>query len=82
MKSLLVSVGTTTLTLLIAIPAGYAFSRIFPFRDNPYFFILIERIAPLKNLPQALVAVERLDFPIHGGLHMSGTGHQGSGNLS
>jgi multiple sugar transport system permease protein len=46
-NSLLVASGTTLVTLLIAVPAGYAFSRIrFPFRDRLSFFTLIAQMAP------------------------------------
>ncbi|RJR53983.1 MAG: carbohydrate ABC transporter permease [Desulfobacteraceae bacterium] len=46
-NSLLVASGTTVVTLLIAVPAGYAFSRIrFPFRDRLSFFTLIAQMAP------------------------------------
>jgi multiple sugar transport system permease protein len=46
-NSLLVASGTTLVTLLVAVPAGYAFSRIrFPFRDRLSFFTLIAQMAP------------------------------------
>lgn len=46
-NSILVASGTTLVTLLIAVPAGYAFSRIrFPFRDKLSFFTLIAQMAP------------------------------------
>lgn len=46
-NSLLVASGTTLLTLIIAVPAGYAFSRIrFPFRDQLSFFALLAQMAP------------------------------------
>lgn len=46
-NSLLVALGTTIVTLLIAVPAGYAFSRVrFPFRDRLSFFTLIAQMAP------------------------------------
>ncbi|MBN2123258.1 MAG: carbohydrate ABC transporter permease [Deltaproteobacteria bacterium] len=46
-NSSLVACGATLLTLLIAVPAGYAFSRIrFPFRDRLSFFTLIAQMAP------------------------------------
>jgi multiple sugar transport system permease protein len=46
-NSLLVACGTTLFTLLIAVPAGYAFSRIrFPFRARLSFFALLAQMAP------------------------------------
>ncbi|MDD5205597.1 MAG: carbohydrate ABC transporter permease [Desulfobacterales bacterium] len=46
-NSFLVASGATIVTLLIAVPAGYAFSRIrFPFRDRLSFFTLIAQMAP------------------------------------
>ncbi|PKN29638.1 MAG: ABC transporter permease [Deltaproteobacteria bacterium HGW-Deltaproteobacteria-21] len=46
-NSFLVATGATIVTLLIAVPAGYAFSRIrFPFRDKLSFFTLIAQMAP------------------------------------
>ena len=46
-NSLLVASGTTLLTLIFAVPAGYAFSRIrFPFRDRLSFFALLAQMAP------------------------------------
>lgn len=46
-NSLLVASGATFLTLIIAVPAGYAFSRIrFPFRDQFSFFALLAQMAP------------------------------------
>ncbi|MEW6667683.1 MAG: carbohydrate ABC transporter permease [Thermodesulfobacteriota bacterium] len=46
-NSILVASGTTLVTLLIAVPAGYAFSRVrFPFRDRLSFFTLIAQMAP------------------------------------
>lgn len=46
-NSFLVASGATIVTLLIAVPAGYAFSRIrFPFRDKLSFFTLIAQMAP------------------------------------
>lgn len=46
-NSILVASGTTIVTLLIAVPAGYAFSRIrFPFRARLSFFTLIAQMAP------------------------------------
>lgn len=46
-NSFLVASGATMVTLLIAVPAGYAFSRIrFPFRDRLSFFTLIAQMAP------------------------------------
>ncbi len=47
MNSLVVASGTTIVTLLIAVPAGYAFSRVrFPFRDKFSFLTLIAQMAP------------------------------------
>jgi len=46
-NSLLVAVLVTLLTLLIAIPAGYAFARVsFRFRNPLSFFALISQMAP------------------------------------
>ncbi len=46
-NSLLVACGTTILTLLVAVPAGYGFSRVrFPFRDRLSFFALMAQMAP------------------------------------
>jgi multiple sugar transport system permease protein len=46
-NSLLVAVLTTLLTLLIAVPAGYAFARVtFRFRQQLSFFALISQMAP------------------------------------
>ncbi|PKN62293.1 MAG: ABC transporter permease [Deltaproteobacteria bacterium HGW-Deltaproteobacteria-15] len=46
-NSFVVASGATIVTLLIAVPAGYAFSRIrFPFRDRLSFFTLIAQMAP------------------------------------
>ncbi len=46
-NSLLVACGTTLLTLLVAVPAGYAFSRVrFPFRDRLSFLALLAQMAP------------------------------------
>ena len=46
-NSLLVACGTTLLTLLVAVPAGYGFSRVrFPFRDRLSFFALLAQMAP------------------------------------
>ena len=46
-NSLLVASGATLLTLIVAVPAGYAFSRIrFPFRDQLSFFALLAQMAP------------------------------------
>ncbi|MGO9121830.1 MAG: carbohydrate ABC transporter permease [Desulfomonilaceae bacterium] len=46
-NSLLVASGTTLLTLLVAVPAGYGFSRVrFPFRDRLSFFALLAQMAP------------------------------------
>lgn len=47
MNSLLVACGTTLVTLLIAVPAGYAFARVhFRFRDRLSFFALMAQMAP------------------------------------
>jgi len=47
LNSLLVASGTTIITLLIAVPAGYAFARIrFPFRNRLSFMALIAQMAP------------------------------------
>jgi multiple sugar transport system permease protein len=46
-NSILVASGATLLTLMIAVPAGYAFSRIrFPFRDRLSLFVLLAQMAP------------------------------------
>jgi multiple sugar transport system permease protein len=46
-NSLLVATLTTLLTLLIAVPAGYAFARVtFRFRNQLSFFALISQMAP------------------------------------
>ena len=46
-NSLLVAALTTLLTLLIAVPAGYAFARVtFRFRNQLSFFALISQMAP------------------------------------
>jgi ABC-type glycerol-3-phosphate transport system permease component len=46
-NSILVAVLTTLLTLLIAVPAGYAFARVpFRFRHQLSFFALISQMAP------------------------------------
>ena len=46
-NSLLMACGTTLFTLIIAVPAGYAFSRVrFPFRDRLSFFALLAQMAP------------------------------------
>jgi multiple sugar transport system permease protein len=46
-NSILVAFGATLLTLMIAVPAGYAFSRIrFPFRDRLSLFVLLAQMAP------------------------------------
>lgn len=46
-NSSMVACGATLLTLIIAVPAGYAFSRIrFPFRERLSFFTLIAQMAP------------------------------------
>ncbi len=47
LNSLLIASGATIVTLLIAVPAGYAFARIrFPFRDRLSFFALLAQMAP------------------------------------
>ncbi|MFQ5486677.1 MAG: carbohydrate ABC transporter permease [Desulfobacterales bacterium] len=47
LNSLLVASVTTVLTLLVAVPAGYAFSRVtFRFRSPLSFFALISQMAP------------------------------------
>jgi multiple sugar transport system permease protein len=47
LNSILVAVATTILTLLVAVPAGYAFSRItFRFRSQLSFFALVTQMAP------------------------------------
>lgn len=46
-NSFIVACGVTFITLVISVPAGYAFSRIqFPFRDRLSFFALIAQMAP------------------------------------
>jgi multiple sugar transport system permease protein len=46
-NSILVASGSTLLTLIIAVPAGYAFSRIrFPFRERLSLFVLLAQMAP------------------------------------
>jgi multiple sugar transport system permease protein len=46
-NSLLVACGGTLLTLLIAVPAGYAFARVqFRFRNPMSFFALLTQMAP------------------------------------
>lgn len=46
-NSILIATATTILTLLVAIPAGYAFSRVtFRFRNQLSFFALISQMAP------------------------------------
>lgn len=47
LNSFLVASVTTVLTLLVAVPAGYAFSRVtFRFRSQLSFFALISQMAP------------------------------------
>jgi len=47
LNSILVATITTILTLLVAVPAGYAFSRvIFRFRNQLSFFALMTQMAP------------------------------------
>lgn len=47
MNSILVASATTILTLLLAVPAGYAFSRVtFRFRNQLSFFALMTQMAP------------------------------------
>jgi len=51
MNSLLVASGTTIVTLLIAVPAGYAFARVrFRFRNHMSFFALLTQMAPPMGL--------------------------------
>jgi multiple sugar transport system permease protein len=46
-NSLVLAVGTTLLTLLVAVPAGYGFARAaFRFRDQLSFFALLSQMAP------------------------------------
>jgi len=46
-NSILVATATTVATLLIAVPAGYAFSRVtFRFRNQLSFFALLTQMAP------------------------------------
>ncbi len=50
-NSLLVASGTTIVTLLIAVPAGYAFARVrFRFRNQMSFFALLTQMAPPMGL--------------------------------
>ena len=47
LNSILVATTVTILTLLVAVPAGYAFSRVtFRFRNQLSFFALISQMAP------------------------------------
>lgn len=47
LNSILIATATTILTLLVAVPAGYAFSRVtFRFRNQLSFFALISQMAP------------------------------------
>jgi len=47
LNSILVASTVTVLTLLVAVPAGYAFSRVtFKFRNQLSFFALISQMAP------------------------------------
>lgn len=47
LNSILVATATTVLTLLVAVPAGYAFSRVtFRFRNQLSFFALMTQMAP------------------------------------
>jgi len=47
LNSILIATVTTFLTLLVAVPAGYAFSRVtFKFRSPLSFFALISQMAP------------------------------------
>lgn len=47
LNSLLIATATTVLTLLVAVPAGYAFSRVtFRWRSPLSFFALISQMAP------------------------------------
>ena len=46
-NSIVIATVTTVLTLLVAVPAGYAFSRVtFKFRSQLSFFALISQMAP------------------------------------
>jgi multiple sugar transport system permease protein len=46
-NSIIIATVTTLLTLLVAVPAGYAFSRVkFKFRSQLSFFALISQMAP------------------------------------
>jgi multiple sugar transport system permease protein len=46
-NSIIIATVTTMLTLLVAVPAGYAFSRVaFKFRSQLSFFALISQMAP------------------------------------
>jgi ABC-type glycerol-3-phosphate transport system permease component len=46
-NSIVIATVTTILTLLVAVPAGYAFSRVtFKFRSQLSFFALISQMAP------------------------------------
>ena len=47
LNSIIIATITTMLTLLVAVPAGYAFSRVtFKFRSQLSFFALISQMAP------------------------------------
>jgi len=51
LNSLLVASSVTILTLLLAVPAGYAFSRVtFKFRNQLSFFALMTQMAPPMGL--------------------------------
>jgi ABC-type glycerol-3-phosphate transport system permease component len=70
-NSLLVASGTTLFTLLIAVPAGYAFSRVrFPFRDRLSFFALMAQMAPPIGLiiPCFLILSRLRMLDTYGGL--------------
>lgn len=46
-NSLVLAIGTTVLTLAVAVPAGYAFARVnFRFRNQLSFFALMTQMAP------------------------------------
>jgi ABC-type glycerol-3-phosphate transport system permease component len=70
-NSLLVACGTTLFTLLVAVPAGYAFSRVrFPFRDRLSFFALLAQMAPPIGLiiPCFLILSRLRMLDTYGGL--------------
>ena len=50
-NSVIVAIATTTLTMFIAVPAGYAFARFnFPYRKTLLLFILLSRAVPPISL--------------------------------